>query len=72
LRRPPYFSREEIQAGIAYATEAGRLAEANADEYQRLKEEKAQRDKAESDASSSSEARSTSDTESIEPAAATE
>ena len=28
-RRPPYFSREEIQAGAAYANEAARLAEAN-------------------------------------------
>ena len=27
-RRPPYFSREEIQAGVAYANEAARLAEA--------------------------------------------
>jgi hypothetical protein len=72
LRRPPYFSREEIQAGMAYATEAGRLAEANAEEYQRLKEEKAQRDAAASETASSSEARSTSDTDSNEPATATE
>jgi hypothetical protein len=35
LSRPPYFSRDEIQAGMAYASEAIRLAEANADEYRR-------------------------------------
>jgi hypothetical protein len=34
-RRPPYFSREEIQAGVSYAVEAVRLAEENADEYRR-------------------------------------
>ena len=37
LRRPPYFSREEIQAGMAYANEAGRLAEANAESYRRIR-----------------------------------
>jgi hypothetical protein len=35
IRRPPYFSREEIQAGVAYANEAARLAEANASLYAR-------------------------------------
>jgi hypothetical protein len=34
-RRPPYFSRQEIQAGMAYANEAARLAEANAAQYVR-------------------------------------
>jgi hypothetical protein len=65
LRRPPYFSRDEIQAGIAYASEAARLAAVNAEDYRRAKEEKALREKA--DAASSSEARSTTDTDSVEP-----
>ncbi len=72
VRRPPYFSREEIQAGIAYANEAGRLAEVNAESYRRIEAEKAQRDRAVSEAASSSEALSTSDAGAIEPAAATE
>jgi hypothetical protein len=74
LRRPPYFSREEIQAAMAYATEATRLAEANADLYRQLKQEKEKslRDQQAADADSSSESRSTSDTGSIEPATATE
>jgi len=58
-RRPPYFSRAEIQAGIAYASESLRLAEANADEYERLKEAKGNSTAAES--TESSEAKSTTD-----------
>jgi hypothetical protein len=63
LSRPPYFSREEIQAGMAYASEAHRLAQANANEYQR-KEQTASDD--------SSEARSTTNSDAIEPVAPTE
>jgi hypothetical protein len=59
--RPPYFSRDEIQAGIAYASEAHRLAEANADEYQR--------DEAEE--TTSSESRSTTESDAVEPPAPT-
>ena len=61
--RPPYFSREEIHAGIAYASEAHRLAEANADQYQ-------SRDGSETVASS--ESRSTTDSDSNEPAESTD
>src|SRR3954470_2768360 len=39
LRRPPYFSADEIRSGMTYATEAQRLAELNADEYKRAKKE---------------------------------
>ncbi len=61
--RPPYFSQEEIRAGMTYATEAQRLAVANADEYRRIKKELAEKEaKLES-----SEARSTTDTEAKEP-----
>jgi hypothetical protein len=69
VRRPPYFSREEIQAAVAYATEATRLAEANAELYRRIKAEKAQREAADSGAASSSESRSTTDLEAVESAA---
>jgi hypothetical protein len=68
LRRPPYFSREEIQAGMAYATEATRLAEANANEYRRIQEEKAQREKAAAETATSSESRSTTELEAVEGA----
>jgi hypothetical protein len=57
--RPPYFNRNEIQAGMAYASESHRLAEANADQYQR----------ASAAETSSSESRSTTDTDAIEPTA---
>ena len=61
--RPPYFSQEDIRAGMNYATEAQRLAVANSDEYRRVKKELAEKAaKAES-----SEARSTTDTEAKEP-----
>jgi hypothetical protein len=59
LSRPPYFSREEIQAGMAYASEAHRLAQANADQYQRQEK---------SSGVGSSEARSTTNSDAIEPA----
>ncbi len=62
--RPPYFSRQQIQAGIAYASEASRLAVINADSY---KDEKAKRLADEKDSElESSEARSTSDAEAAE------
>ena len=64
FKRPPYFSADEIRTGMAYATEAKRLAEANADEYKRAKKERAEKAaKAES-----SDVRSTTDTEAKEPA----
>jgi hypothetical protein len=62
--RPPYFSADEIKAGIAYANAATRLAEANAPEYQRAKNEREER----KSKSESSDARSTTDTASKEPA----
>ena len=66
FKRPPYFSADEIRTGMAYATEAERLAVANADEYDRAKKERAAKvAKAES-----SDVRSTSDTEAKEPAKA--
>ena len=64
FRRPPYFSADEIRAGMSYANNATQLAVANADEYRNTKKVKA--DKATK--SDSSDARSTSDTNSIEPA----
>jgi hypothetical protein len=64
FKRPPYFSSDEIRTGMAYATEAERLAVANADEYERAKKERAAKlAKAES-----SDVRSTTDSESKEPA----
>lgn len=63
LSRPPYFSREEIQAGMAYASEAHRLAQANADKYQRQEQ---------SSSVDSSEARSTNNSDASEPIAPAE
>jgi hypothetical protein len=57
-RRPPYFSREQIHAGVAYANEATRLAEANAALYVR---ETAQQSRTLSDAEGGSESKSTSE-----------
>ncbi len=64
FRRPPYFSADEIRIGMTYATEAQRLAEANADEYKRAKKERAEK----AIKSDSSDVRSTTDTETNEPA----
>jgi hypothetical protein len=64
FNRPPYFSADEIRTGMAYATEATRLAEANADEYNRAKKERA----AKAAKSESSDVRSTTDSEIKEPA----
>jgi hypothetical protein len=63
LKRPPYFSADEIRTGMAYATEATRLAEVNADEYKRAKKERA----AKAAKSQSSDALSTTDTATKEP-----
>ena len=64
FKRPPYFSADDIRTGMTYATEAERLAVANADEYDRAKKERA----AKVAKSESSDARSTTDTEAKEPA----
>jgi hypothetical protein len=61
ISRPPYFSRAQIQAGIAYANEAIRLGEENADSYRR--ERDARSEKADTQ---SSESRSTTDAEAVE------
>lgn len=64
-KRSPYFTAAEIRAGMAYASESARLAEANADEY--AKEKKARAEKAAKAQRESSDARSTTDTDSKEP-----
>jgi hypothetical protein len=63
FKRPPYFSADEIRAGMAYATEAERLAVANADEYKRLKKERDEK----LAKTESSDVRSTTDSESKAP-----
>lgn len=78
--RPPYFTADEIRAGMAYASDATRLADANADEYQRKKKERAEKEKQKAEKkkaeaekapkTESSDALSTNDTESNEPAKA--
>jgi hypothetical protein len=63
--RPPYFTRQELQAAMAYANEAKRLADANAEQYAKNKKERAERlAKARA---TNSEDRSTTD-DSVEPA----
>jgi hypothetical protein len=62
--RPPYFRAEAIRAGMAYATEAIRMAELNADEYEAIK--KAKQGKSASEETSSEE-RSTTDSDSAKP-----
>jgi hypothetical protein len=64
--RAPYFTAADIRAGQAYASEATRLAELNADEYAQLK--KARAEKAAKAKTESSEARSTTDSDSTKPA----
>jgi hypothetical protein len=64
--RAPYFTAADIRAGQAYASEATRLAELNADEYVALK--KARAEKAAKAKTDSSEARSTTDADPTEPA----
>ena len=65
LSRPPYFNRQEIQAGMAYASAAHRLAAANAELYERDKEQKAQR--VEAAEMAASDQRSTSNDDAREP-----
>ena len=65
--RAPLFSKAEIQTGMAYSNEATRLAEVNASEYEALKKARAER--ASKAAAEKSEARSTTDDDSNEPAA---
>jgi hypothetical protein len=43
LNRSPYFSADEIRAGMAYANESRRLAEVNAEHYSKLKKERAEK-----------------------------
>ncbi len=66
-RRPPYFTPAEIRAGMAYANEAMRLAQLNADQY--AKDRKARAEKAAKAQLESSEKRSTTDPNSNEPTA---
>jgi hypothetical protein len=63
FRRPPYFSADEIRAGMAYADAATRIAEANTDQYNRAKKEKAKKPSKLED----SDTLSTTDTPTIEP-----
>jgi hypothetical protein len=63
FRRPPYFSADELRAGMSYANNATQLAAANADEYRH--NEKVKPDKATK--SNSSDARSATDTVANEP-----
>ena len=67
--RAPYFTADEIRAGMAYASEATRLAEANAADYAAAK--KARAEKAAKAAREASEAKSTTD-DSNEPAPKTD
>jgi hypothetical protein len=62
--RPPYFTRDQIQAGMAYATQANRLAEINRDEHKRAIEE------AREEKDSDSESRSTTEEDANEPESA--
>jgi hypothetical protein len=57
--RPPYFSRDEIRAGMAYAAEAIRLADANVEYYQQALKDRREKDAVESE--NDSESRSTTD-----------
>jgi hypothetical protein len=62
--RGPYFSAEEIRAGMAYANEATRLAEASAEDYRRaIAEHEAAKSK-----SGSTDSKSTSAGSGAEPA----
>jgi hypothetical protein len=63
--RPPYFTRQQIQAGVAYATEANRLAVVNAEEYAAAY--KARQEAAEKKRLDDSETRSTTDEAANEP-----
>jgi hypothetical protein len=63
--RRPYFTEYQIRAGIAYASEATRLGEQNAEEYRLAKEE---RDRAKKERElKASEERSSTDDDAVEP-----
>jgi hypothetical protein len=64
LRRAPYFTADEIRAGMSYANQATQLAEMNADKYQHKMKDKAEKVIKTEDSS----ARSTTDTVANEPA----
>jgi hypothetical protein len=66
--RGPYFSPEAIRTGMAYAHEATRLAEANAEQYARERKERAEKLAKAKAAAESSDIRSTTDADSTEPA----
>ena len=59
--RKPYFSADAIRAGMAYATEAQRLAEVNADKYRKDKKDS----RATAKTKESSESRSTTEMEGV-------
>ncbi|HVT27379.1 MAG TPA: hypothetical protein VHE81_05115 [Lacipirellulaceae bacterium] len=63
LRRPPYFSTNQLRDGMAYAETATRLAAANADQYKRAKQART----AKPTELEHSEAKSTTDTPANEP-----
>lgn len=62
FHRSAYFSADDIKAGMAYATEASRLADANAEEYRQLKRLRAEK----AAKLESSDKKSTTDSESKE------
>jgi hypothetical protein len=62
--RPPYFTPDQIRAGMAYAAEASRLAELNAEEYRLAKAECERQQNAKQ--REDSELRSTTDADSSE------
>lgn len=62
--RPPYFTRQQIQAAMAYATESARLAQINAESYREAKEKRAA--DAEKAQEFDSESRSTTDLDAVE------
>jgi hypothetical protein len=68
LRRPPYFTADEIRTGISYATAATNLAAANADEFAAKKKALAEK----KPKTESSDKRSTSDSTSNEPVTKTD
>jgi hypothetical protein len=63
FHRSAYFSADDIRAGMAYATEASRLADANADEYRQLKKLRAEK----AAKRESSDKKSTTDSKAQEP-----
>ncbi|MCC7476442.1 MAG: hypothetical protein IT425_13700 [Pirellulales bacterium] len=68
VSRASYFTQEELRAGLAYANEATRLAQENASQYAAAK--KARGEKAAKKELESSDSRSTTDLDSVEPESA--